>query len=351
MTTIDRSNPASPSTEATDAGPAPIDRQRRRLLGAAVGGAALALGAAPTIVRAQTPTKVRIGYWPIASGLPFFTAVEKGYFKEAGLDVEAIKFAGAQQVMEAMLAGRSDGSSNGTGSANLAIGEIAQPGLFKIFCTNPSNAKFVLDEFIVAKDNPAKLIVELKGKRLASGPGIQNVTLCKTMLERAGATGITVIELPIGQHVAAVAAGQVDGAYTLEPTGTIGRMNGTTRVVEAGVVAKYILGDPLAPWHGGSASLTTEFIKKNPDAAKKYIAAYTRGVEFVRTKPDEARQYLKGYTAIEGPLTGEVPLAAYMLYSEFKPSDVAYFQKFYDLFTEKGIFDKKLVVADLLYKA
>src|SRR5436190_12567466 len=124
-----------------------------------------------------------------------------------------------------------------------------------MFCTNPSNAKWVLDEFIVAKDNGARTIADLKGKKLASGPGIQNVTLCKTMLERAGATGVTVIELPIGQHVAAVAAGQVDGAYTLEPTGTIGRMNGTTRTVEVGVVAKYILGDPMAGWHGGSATL------------------------------------------------------------------------------------------------
>jgi NitT/TauT family transport system substrate-binding protein len=304
----------------------------------------------PAIVRAQARPKIRIGYWPVAAGLPFFAAIEKGYFKEAGLDVEAIKFAGAQQVMEAMLAGRSDGSSNGTGSANLAIGEIAQPGLFKIFATNPSNAKFVLDEFIVPKDSPVKTMAELKGKKVASGPGIQNVTLAKTMLERAGASGATVIELPIGQHVAALVAGQVDACYTLEPTGTIGRMNGTTRVIEAGVVAKYILGDAMAPWHGGAASLTTEFIKKNPDAAKKFIAAYTRGIELVRTKPAEARAFMKGYTAIEGALTSEVPLASYMLYNEFKPSDVAYFQKFYDLFTEKGIFDKKVLVDGLLYK-
>jgi len=328
-----------------------VDRTRRRVLGAAAAGTALAALSAPTLLRAQTAPKIRIGFWPVAAGLPFFAAVDKGYFKEAGLDVEPLKFAGAQQVMEAMLSGRSDGSANGTGSANLAIGEIAQPGLFKIFCTNPSNAKYVLDEFIVAKDNPAKSIAELKGKRVASGPGIQNVTLCKTMLERAGATGATVLELPIGQHVASLAAGQIDACYTLEPTGTIGRMNGTTRVVEAGVVAKYILGDPMAPWHGGAASLTTEFIKKNPDATKKYMAAYLRGVELVRTKPDEARQYMKGYTAIEGPLTNEVPLASYMGFGEFKPSDVAYFQKFYDLFTEKGIFDKKVVVADLIYKA
>ena len=209
----------------------------------------------------------------------------------------------------------------------------------------------MLDEFITAKEGPFKSVADLKGKRVASGPGIQNVTLCKTMLERAGATGATVSELPIGQHVAALVAGQVDACYTLEPTGTVGRMNGTTRVIEAGVVARYILGDPMAPWHGGAASLMTEFIKKNPDAAKKYIAAYTRGVELVRAQPAEARQYMKGYTAIEGALTAEVPLASYMLHNEFKPSDIAYFQKFYDLFTEKGIFDKKVAVDTLLYKA
>jgi len=145
-------------------------------------------------------------------------------------------------------------------------------------------------------------------------------------------------------------AGQVDACYTLEPTGTVGRMNGTTRVLEAGVVAKYILGDPMAPWHGGAASLTTEFIKKNPEATKKFIAAYAKGVALVRTQPNEARQFLKGYTAIEGALTNEVPLASYMLYNEFQASDVAYFQKFYDLFTEKGIFDKKVPVDGLLYK-
>ena len=324
-------------------------RRRAIVIGAGAGSALAALGL-PRLVRAQSAPKIRIGFWPVAAGLPFFAAVEKGYFREAGVDVEPLKFAGAQQVMEAMLSGRADGSSNGTGSANLAIGEIAQPGLFKIFATNPSNAKYVLEEFLVPKDSPVKTMADLKGKRVASGPGIQNVTLAKTMLERSGAGAMSVVELPIGQHVAAIAAGQVDAVYTLEPTGTVGRLNGTTRVLEAGVVAHYILGDPQAPWHGGSASLTTEFIKKYPAEAKKFIAAYARGIELVRTKPDEARQFMKGYTAIEGPLTGEVPLASYMLYNEFKASDVAYFQKFYDLFSDKGIFDKRVVVEPMLFK-
>lgn len=325
-----------------------VSRRRRQLLGAAVAGSTLAAVGAPVL--AQAGPKIRIGFWPVASGLPFFAALDKGYFNEAGLNVEALKFASAQQVMEAMLAGRADGSSNGTASAALAIGEIAQTGLFKIICTNPTNAKYVLDEFVIAKDSPIKALPELKGKRVASGPGIQNVTIAKTILEKAGATGVTVIELPIGQHIAALAAGQVDACYTLEPTGTIGRLNGLTRTLEVGVVAKYILGDPMAPWHGGAASLTSEFIKKYPDLTKKYIQAYRRGVELVKTKPNEARPHLKGYTAIEGALTAEVPMSDYLFYNEFKPSDVAYFQRFYDLFSDRGIFSRRVLVDTLLYK-
>ena len=331
-----------------DSAATPTAASRRTVL--KTGAAALGVLAAPSLVRAQAGPRIRIGYWPIAAGLPFYAAVELGYFKEAGLNVEPLKFAGAQQIMEGMLSDRADGSANGTGSANIAIGEIAAPGSFKIFCSNPSNAKNVLDEVIVPIGSTARTMADLKGKRVGSGPGIQNVTLAKTVLERGGATGATVVELPIGQHVAALAAGQLDGCYTLEPTGTIGRMNGTTKVLEAGVIAKYVLGDPMAPWFGGSASLTASFIKKNPEEAKKFITAYGKGVAYVRSKPAEARQYLKGYTAIEGPLTGEVPLAAYTMYNEFKPADIAHFQKFFDLFSEKGIFSSRLMVDTMIYK-
>jgi NitT/TauT family transport system substrate-binding protein len=322
---------------------------RRRVLQVGATATAVAALGIPR-ARAQTATKIRIGYWPIAAGLPFYAAVEKGYFKEAGLDVEPQKFAGAQQIMEAMLAGRCDGSANGTGSANLAVGEIAAPGTFKIFASNPSNVQHVLDQFLVPTASTVKAISELKGKKIASGPGIQNVTLAKTVLERAGATGATVIELPIGQHVAALAAGQVDAVYTLEPTGTIGRLNGTTRMIEAGVIAKYILGDPMAPWFGGSASLKSDFVKQYPADAKKFVTAYAKGIALVRSNPTEARQYLKGYTAIEGPLTSEVPLAAYTLYNEFTAKDIGYFQKFFDLFSDKGIFPSRLMVDTMIYK-
>ena len=68
--------------------PHTFNATRRRLLrGAALGAATLA---APMLARAQPGPVIRIGYWPVAAGLPFYAAIEKGYFKEAGLNVEAL---------------------------------------------------------------------------------------------------------------------------------------------------------------------------------------------------------------------------------------------------------------------
>ena len=77
--------------------PSPLRTSRRTLLK----GAAASIGAlaAPALVRAQGTPKIRVGFWPVAAGLPFFAAVERGFFRDANLDVEPLKFAGAQQVL------------------------------------------------------------------------------------------------------------------------------------------------------------------------------------------------------------------------------------------------------------
>jgi NitT/TauT family transport system substrate-binding protein len=295
--------------------------------------------------------KILIGYWPIASGLPLYAGLERGIFKEAGLNVEGVKFQSAQQVAEAMITGRIHGSANGTASAVLALAEITSPGLFKIICSNPSNHKLVLDQFVVPIDSPIKSISELKGKTVASGPGIQNLTLAKMILEKNGVTDARVIEMPIGQHVPSLAAGQLDAVYTLEPTGTAGRLRGLTRVLENGVISKYILGNADAPWFGGSASVTSTFLKDQPELAKKYIAAYARSVDFVRKNPAQVRQHLDGFTSIDPSLVKEVPLSGFTLYNEFTEADIGYFQKFFDVFTERKIFSRRVPVKPLIYTA
>ena len=58
---------------------------------------------------------------------------------------------------------------------------------------------------------------------------------------------------------------------------------------------------------------------------------------------------MDGFTAIDESIVKEVPLANFVMYNEFKPSDIAFFQKFFDVFTDRKIFTKKLDVKSLIY--
>jgi NitT/TauT family transport system substrate-binding protein len=60
---------------------------------------------------------------------------------------------------------------------------------------------------------------------------------------------------------------------------------------------------------------------------------------------------MDGFTAIDASLVKEVPLSGFTLYNEFKASDIEYFQKFFDVFTERKIFSRRLDVKSLLYTA
>lgn len=332
-----------------------VNPQRRQLMKwSALGLGALAFSSVmPIGAQASEDDEIRIGYWPIIGGLPLYTAIERGFFKDAGLNVRAVKCASPQQIIEGMITGRIHGCANGTATGALGLGFIASPGLFTIICSNPSNHTMVLDEFLVPLNSEVTSIAELRGKRIACGPGVQNVVLTKIILEKNGFSPdeVKVIELPVGQHVAALAAGQIDGVYTLEPTGTVGRLKGLARILETGVISRYVLGDADAPWFGGAAALNTRFITEHTASAKAFIQAYARAVQFIQQQPDVSRQYIAGYTSIDPTLIKDVPLPGFVMYDGLQGDNQVWFQKFYDVFTARKIFSQPVDVGRLIYHA
>jgi NitT/TauT family transport system substrate-binding protein len=317
------------------------------IAGSTFAGAAAAFGVPAA---AQSRPKILVGYWPVSAALPFFVSAQMGYWKDAGVDVELVKFSDQVKVTEALLAGRIHATATGTGSTQLALAEIAQPNFFKILGANLSSEKSVLDEFIVAKGAPYKTIADLKGKKIATGVGPQAVLEAKKILAKNG-IDVTPMELSPAQHVAAIASGQIDAAYTYEPNGTVGRLNGTVQVLEAGVRSKYLLGNANAPWYGGAAVISTEVLKSDPAAAKKYIAGMKRGFEEVRKNINAARAVYPAYTTYDARLSEAIPPISYTLYDEFKTAELGYFQAEYDLFYSEKIFTRRLDVAGMMYRA
>jgi len=312
-------------------------------------GIALAMSSLSFTTKAAEEKKLLIGYWPIAAGLPFYAALERGLFKQAGVNVEAVKFASPNQVVEAMITGRIDGCANGVAITALALADAQAPGSIKFTCMNFANDKYILDQVIVPIASSIKSISELSGKKVACGPGINNVTLAKAVLSGAGVTNAQIVELPIAQILPALVAGQIDGAYVLEPTAVIGKQQKITKSIGAGVVSKYVLGDNL-PWIGGAAALTSKTLKEKAESINGFLKGYAAGVDYVRKEGINANQYLKGYTPIDGDLAKEVPISGYILYNEVKSSDVKALQRLFDVFAERKVFEKPISALTLIYK-
>src|SRR5260370_31152431 len=64
--------------------------------------------AAPYDARADEPLKAKIGVLRLASSAPVFIAQDKGYFREAGLDIELKFFDAAQPIAVATTSGDVD---------------------------------------------------------------------------------------------------------------------------------------------------------------------------------------------------------------------------------------------------
>ena len=107
--------------------------------------------------------------------------------------------------------------------------------------------EYKMEQFVVRKGLEAKSLADLKGKKHHVGARArQPHDRARAALANVGLKegDYTIDQLDMGQHVNAMNAGTFDGGYTLEPNASTMRRSAPPTTLEAGVIAKYILGDP-----------------------------------------------------------------------------------------------------------
>ena len=127
-----------------------------------------------------------------------------------------------------------------------------------------------------------------------SAPGPANLNTAKGILAKVGLKDgdYTIDQLDMGQHINAMKAGTFDGGYTLEPNASVMNQLGFAKTVEAGVIAKYVLGDPQSDPFAAGCAFSADFIAKRPDVAKRFAAAWARALDLIKSDPQEARKHL-----------------------------------------------------------
>ncbi|MCR0982843.1 ABC transporter substrate-binding protein [Roseomonas populi] len=304
---------------------------RRSLLGAALATPFLARGA----MAADT---VRVAVFNVSSALPFYVARERGFFAEAGIAAEAVPLQAAPLIVQAMVAGDVEAASNlvtleganiNSRRANTAV--YIQLG--------GQNDQYRMEQFIVRPGFGAASIKELKGAKIVSAPGPANMAAARAVLAANGlqeGRDYTLTEQQMGVHVGALAAGTFDAAYTLEPQATIAERQGAARRLEAGVIARYLIGRPDAQAFAAGGALTGKFLQEKPEVAQRFAAAWAKACATIRSDAT-VRELLVPFMNTSAELAPTVPLVNFAMVKDLTPQEVADFQTFVDIAVRQGV--------------
>jgi NitT/TauT family transport system substrate-binding protein len=337
---------AGPSRNNGDGAMRNIHLVLRGLLSAVAG--AILLAAVPAMAEdAAGPDKVKVGVFPISSSLPYFVALDLGYFKELNLEPETSVLMGGPPNVAALITNQIEVSAVLVTLEGLNA-DVKKPGVAMYVAMHSQNAKYKMEQFVVRSGlaDKVKSLADFKGLKLMSAPGPANLNTAKGILAKVGLKDgdYTIDQLDMGQHVNAVKAGTFDGGYTLEPSATIMHNLGIADTVEAGVIAKYILGSPDADAYAAGCAFTTDFITKRPDVAKRFAQGWSKAIDYIRANPEAARKYLAKNTMTPDNVVDTVPMLGYIMTKDMSPKQLGYLQEFADFGQQIGVVPEKIDV-------
>ena len=254
-------------------------------------GAVLALGLACPLSASADPVKVR--YEEVVRSvlyMPMYIALDKGYFKEEGLDVSLKTSQGTDKGMAALLSGSADIVLIGP-EASVYVANSESPVKTRIFAGLTATDGFLL----LAREPQEKFDwAALKGKRVMSfRPGSNPDVFLETAMKKNGLDPDKDLKLVsnIGPAARAGAwmAGQADYAIFLEPEASNLEKSGHGKVVAS-------IGEAVGQVDFTSFTTTDAYLKKNPEVLRKWTRAIYRAQKYVGdASPAELAGHMAAY--------------------------------------------------------
>jgi NitT/TauT family transport system substrate-binding protein len=263
----------NPERETTGAGPAASKPG---------GGAASQPGTAGTSAQAapaplSPPVTMKVGMLPAMANAVVYVGIERGYFREEGLEVEVVTLGSGSELLPAMAAGHLDAgtSSPGAGLFN-AIGRdipvriVGDAGQYR--------PGYGFGAVAVRKDliesGAVRDVPDLRGRSIAvTGRGVAMHMMAVRMLEAVGMSeaDVNLQLMPFPEMLVALGNGQVDAAELTEPFVALG--------VERDILVRWKGHDELFP-NQQQVVLTYSppLLERSPEAANRFMVGWLRGV-------------------------------------------------------------------------
>ncbi len=237
---------------------------------------------------------VKVGTSNSSSDVNIFIADKLGYFKDENIQVTLSSFDSATKMIAPLGSGDLD---VGSGSATAGLYNAVARGI-KIKIVSPNgNAPpgYGHNILLVRKDHVDsgrfKTLADLKGMKIAvTSPGASSTSTLNEQLKKVGLkfADIEPVYLGYPNHVVAITNGKIDAGLTAEPA--------ATQAVNAGNAVRITTDDVIDPYHEASITLfSSNFIEKQPDAARRFMKAFLRAVRFYNDSLKDGM--IKGRTA------------------------------------------------------
>jgi len=300
------------------------ERARWMVFAMSLGVAAVLGAAGPAAAQA---VKVRVASAlspPSLDSITPYVALERGLFKQHGLDVQIIEFRGSPTALKALLAGEVDVIMNLGGTDSIVA--AAKGARIKLFVV----LQPVTAYHFVARREAGTSLAALVGRNVAvSGVGAISYHIPRMVLERSGVDPDRLKYIAVGSpadRFKALVAGKVDA--TVVSNTEAAKLEAHPEILSLAQVPKIL---PEVPYEFGVAK--EEYIEKNPETiykltraaieANRWIAANKAGTVEVATKVVQgetpeilARAYDMGDPRLWG-VNGEITEAAYKFTVEF----------------------------------
>lgn len=219
---------------------------------------------------------------------PQYVAIEKGYFKEEGLDVNLVNGSGADNVMTAVLSGEADIGFMGSEASIYVFNEGAGEKI-----VNFAQLTQRAGNFLVARKADEDFTWDkLKGKTVLAGrKGGMPQMVFEYILKKNDMDpqkDLKMIQnIDFGLTAEAFASGQGDYSVEFEPFAA-----SLEKEKKGVVVASLGVDSGMVPYTAYSAK--ESYIKKNPDTIQKFTNALQKGMDFVKSHtPQEIAEVIQ----------------------------------------------------------
>jgi len=256
--------------------------------------------------RERKPTKLRVGFIPIADAGQLFVAIDKGFFNEEGIEVETVSLPGGAQILEALGANSIDIGFSNIVSLILARDSGLQ---FVALTGGPAEDEAHKEHAIlVRRDGPVQQVTDLSGKRIALNSRKNIDELMLTLLfkkHNINPSSVTFVEVPFPRMLNVLESGDVQAVAAIEPFVTFGLKDQKNKVL----TYNYLEIQPVTEISTYVAN--KNWVNGNPELAGAFQRALRKATVFAQANQAEVKRILTRYTRLDENQIKDVILPSY----------------------------------------